>query len=173
MRTLRTIQPGAIYHITARANHKEKVLKSPIAKDLFVETLEKMRRKHDCGVVDFVVMDNHIHLLLQPRGDSSLPAIMKWLLGVYTMNYNRVFKTWGHVWGGRYYSRHINGLIVLANTIVYVDRNPVRAFLADRAEDWEWGGLYIHRGGRREIMGEPPAWLLHVAPNHERRRLGV
>ena len=98
---------------------------------------------------------------------------MKWLLGVYTMNYNRVFKTWGTVWGGRFFSRPINGIGDMANTIAYVDRNPVRAFLTERPENWEWGGLSIHRVGREGILGRRPPWLAIVAPSHERLKLGV
>jgi putative transposase len=168
MRTLRYIRTGACYHITARANHKERLLASPLAKDLFMETLAMMRRKHECLISDFVVMNNHIHLIMEPRGDSTLSGCMKWLLGVYSMSYNRVFKTWGTVWGGRFYSRPIDGLGDMANTIAYIDRNPVRAFLIDEPEDWEWGGLHLHRVGSDEILGPRPPWLTLVAPAHSR-----
>ncbi len=171
MRTHRFTQPGAYYHITARANHKEKLLASPIAKALFVETLEIMRCKHDCCIIDFMVMENHIHLIMQPRGESTLSGCMKWLLGVYSMGYNRVFRTWGTVWGGRFYSRPINGIGDMTNTIAYVDRNPVRALLADSPECWPWGGLYSHRVGREDILGPPPAWLALVSPKHFRQGL--
>ena len=149
------------------------MLASPLAKVLFLETVEKLRRKYKVLVLDMVVMDNHIHLILQPLGETGLSEIMKWLLGVYTMSYNRVFKTWGRVWGGRYYSRPLGGLRDLEATIEYVDRNPVRAFLVERPEDWEWGGLYLHRCGRPQILGEPPTWLMLIAPKHGKIYLGV
>jgi len=168
MRKPRFTRPGALYHITARANHKEKLLAPPLAKNLFIETLTKMRMKHGCLIVDFVVMDNHVHLLMEPRGDYALSDCMKWLMGVYTMSYNRIYRTWGSVWGGRFFSRPIGGVGDLASTISYIDRNPVRASLADRAEDWEWGGLYTHRLGSETIMGPPPPWLGLVAPGHGR-----
>jgi len=76
---------------------------------------------------------------------------MKWLLGVNTMNYNQVFKTWGSVWGGRYFSRPINGLCDLVRTIEYIDANPVRACLIDRPYSWQWGGLYYHRSCRDDM----------------------
>ena len=171
MRKPRFTLPGALYHITARANHKEKLLRSALAKELFIETLGKMRIKHHCLIVDFVVMDNHIHLLMEPRGEHSLSDCMKWLMGVYTMSYNRVYKTWGSVWGGRFFSRPIGGLADVAATIEYIDRNPVRAFLVERAEEWEWGGLYTNRCGSEKIMGPPPPWLGLVAPEHRKRGL--
>ena len=55
-----------MYHITSRAIHKERYLQSAVAKDLFIEQLTRMREKHDCRIIDFMVMNNHIHLVLQP-----------------------------------------------------------------------------------------------------------
>ena len=118
----RFIVPGAFYHVTGRVNHKERLFASPIAKTIFIETLAIIRRKHECVVADFVVMENHIHLIIKPLGNSSLGDCMKWLLGVYTMGYNRVFKTWGRVWGGRCFSRPIHGIGDMASTIAYIDR---------------------------------------------------
>ena len=161
-----------MYHITSRANHKDRYLESAIAKDLFIEQLARMREKHDCEIIDFMVMNNHIHLVLQPLKDSNLSACMQWLLGVYSMNYNRVFTTWGSVWGSRYFSRPIIGLGDLIHTIEYIDANPVRACLIDRSESWKWGGLYYHRNCRDDIIGPPPPWLTLVAPTHRRISLG-
>lgn len=162
-----------MYHITSRANHKERLLASPIAKELFIEILPKLRAKYDCSIIDFVIMENHIHLLFQPLGDSNLSDCMKWLLGVYTMNYNRVFKTWGRVWGGRYFSRPIGGFADLEKTIAYIDENPVRAFLVERADEWPWGGLWMHQRRSALILGYRPEWLALIAPRHRQRELGV
>ena len=171
MRTPRFTRPGAFYHITARTNHKDKLLASPLAKTLFMETLELMRQKHDCLIVNFQVMDNHIHLIMRPQDGTTLSACMKRLLGVYSMRYDRVFKTWGTVWGGRFFSRPISGIGDMANTIAYVDNNPVRAFLANSPEKWEWGGLFVHQVGREDILGPPPPWVVLIAPSHSRRVL--
>jgi putative transposase len=115
--------------VTARANRKEKLLASPVAKELFIEVLAKYRRRSVCRILGFTVMDNHVHLLMQQDEDPGLSEAMKWILGVYTMNYNRVFKTWGHVWGGRYFSRPVNGFGDLVTALRYVDQNPVKACL--------------------------------------------
>jgi REP element-mobilizing transposase RayT len=173
MGTLRVTRPGAVYHVTVRTNRKEEYLESPIAKDLFVETMKRLREKHDCQLFDFVVMNNHIHLVIRPLNDSPLSECMKWLLGVYSMNYNRVFKTWGSVWGGRYFSRPINGLVDLSYTIANIDHNPVRASLVDSPEAWPWGGLYFHRACRSDVIGPPPACMSLIAPAHQRLLLRV
>ena len=166
MRTARIIKPGAFYHVTARVNHKEMLLRSPVAKELFLEQLDRLRLRHDCELLNFVVMENHVHLILRPIGDSGLSGIMKFLLGVYTMGYNRIYGTWGRFWGARYFSRPINGLGDLAAAMAYVDNNPVRAVLVYRAEDWPWSGLAAHRNGYSRVIGPPPPWLKLVMTKH-------
>lgn len=173
MRALRFTRPGAIYHITCRANHKEELLGPPVAKEIFIEVLGRLRMKYGGQTHDFVVMDNHVHLLFEPRGEAGLAENMKWLFGVYSMSYNRVFKTWGSVWGGRYFSRPIGGIGDLARAVDYIDANPVRALLAPRPEDWRWGGLWMHRQGDDRWLGGMAEWMTLLAPRHRRLRLGV
>jgi len=94
MRNLRCIAEGAAYHVTARVNRKEKLLDSPVAKELFIEILAKHRQRGGaCQILAFTVMNNHVHLVLHPDNNLGLSETMKWILGVNTMNYNRVFKT--------------------------------------------------------------------------------
>lgn len=57
-----------MYHVTARANRKEKLLASPVAKELFIEILAKYRQRSGCSFLGFTVMDNHV----SPRG--TVPA---------------------------------------------------------------------------------------------------
>jgi len=70
MRTARIIQPGVFYHVTSRVNHKEMLLRSPVAKELFLEQLVRLRLRHICEILDFVVMENHVHLILRPVGEA-------------------------------------------------------------------------------------------------------
>lgn len=90
MRKARVIAPGSIYHVTARTNRKEFLLESPLAKELLLEALMRARFKHNFCIDNFVIMGNHFHLLIRPQGTSDLGSIMKWVLGIYTMSYNRI-----------------------------------------------------------------------------------
>jgi len=172
MRTARIIQPGVFYHVTSRVNHKEMLLRSLVAKKLFLEQLIRLRLRHTCENLDFVVMENHVHLILRPVGEATLSGVMKFLLGVYTMGFNRIYGTWGRFWGARYFSRPINGLGDLAATMAYVDNNPVRAGLVARAEDWPWGGLAIHRNGQSHVIGPAPFWVRLLMQSHACLALG-
>lgn len=173
MRQLRQLQAGACYHVTARANRKEYLLRSPLARDLFVETLVRCRAKYLFNLDNFVLMENHVHLLITPSRPEDLPIIMKWLLGVYTMRYNKCFKTWGRVWGSRYYSRPIRHLEDYIVTSSYIDNNPVKAVLTGWARDWPWSACYHRSRGIRILVAPLPDWLLMRQPAHDQLRLGV
>ena len=99
-----------------------------------------------------------LHLLIRPLGDSSLSDILKWLLGVYTMAYNRIHKQWGHVWGGRYFSRPIVTFKEYVEVYRYIDQNPVKAGLVDLPSDWHWSGLAHQLKGRKDIVSSPLWW---------------
>ena len=66
------ITPAFFPRVRPYYGYKERYLQSAVSKDLFIERLARMREKHDCRIIDFMVMNNHIHLLLQPADNSSL-----------------------------------------------------------------------------------------------------
>ena len=85
------------------------LIDSAMAKDMFLDVLVRAKAKYCFAVHRFVVMSNHFHLLLKPLGRDSLAEIMRYVMGVYAMAYNRVHKDSGRLWGGRYFSRPIEG----------------------------------------------------------------
>ncbi len=166
MRQSRIIIPGAAYHITARANRKEHLFGSSFARDVFLETLGLARTKYFFMVDNFVIMENHFHLLLQPAPSAALADIMKWLMGVYSQKYNRIFKTCGHVWGARYFSRPLRTFRDYLEVQNYIDMNPVKALLASRPANWAWNGLSHRKSGNYTIVDPLPPWLLSYLPEH-------
>jgi putative transposase len=153
MRKLRLLVDGAPYHVISRTNRKEFLLESPLAKNLLLETLRQAKRKYEFQIDNFVIMDNHIHLLLWPPLSIGLPILMKWILGVYATRYNRAFTSCGHVWADRYFSHPIASLSEYRVIFSYIDANPVNAMLVTNPAEWEWSGFYHNLSGRHDIIG--------------------
>jgi len=169
MREPRNVKTGILHLVTCRVVNDERLLAPPEAKDLFVEDLGRLREKYGGLVVDFSVLDDHVHLLFEPRGSADLAENMRWLFGVFAMRYNRRYGSSGHLWGRRYDSRPIRGGAELLEAIERIDDNAVRAGLAERPEDWEWSGLGQRRRGDGGVLGEPPPWLGLIASAHRAR----
>ncbi|MBU0935437.1 MAG: transposase [Spirochaetes bacterium] len=166
MRKLRYLQAGACYHVTIRTNRKELLLRSVIARDLLVTAIVHCQEKHQFVLDNFCIMENHLHLLITPGQPTNLSCIMKWLLGVYTLRYNKKFETSGRIWGGRYYSRQIRHFQDYILTNQYIDHNPVKAGLATHCRDWSWSACHHRSHGNRLLVSDLPAWLLMYLPEH-------
>jgi len=100
-RKLRVQYPGAIYHVMNRGDHREPIFRSNKDRELFLQTLGQACEKTDWQVHAYCLMANHFHLVLETPRANLVPG-MKWLLGTYTMRYNRKHKLCGHLFSGRY-----------------------------------------------------------------------
>ena len=92
MRKPRYLIMGAEYHITAKINRGEFALESKVIKEMFLQTVKRAKEKYSFKLKSFVIMDNHIHLLIKPGKSENLSKIMQWILSVFAKHYNKHFK---------------------------------------------------------------------------------
>jgi putative transposase len=144
MRLLRILQDGATYHVSSKIDHDAMALKDAEIKGVFLDLLEKAKKKFEFELLNFTVMDNHVHFLIKPGDGVSLSKIMQWIKCNFAKKWNRMHGTRGHLWGERFHSRIIQDERDFAETSAYIDNNPVKAGLVKEAGDWRFGGLY-HR----------------------------
>ena len=104
MRRSRFLEDGARYHVTVRVNNKEMLLEPEEAKQLFETVLIRAKRRYSFSLGHFVLMGNHIHLIILPHSDESLSRIMQWILSVFALKYNKMTGRTGHFWGDRFFS---------------------------------------------------------------------
>ncbi len=150
----------------ARTAGKLLLLDPDEIKEMFLAVVRRARQKYDFRVENFVIMGNHFHFIIQPLGESTLSEIMKWILGVFAMKYNRTVKSWGHFWGDRFFSRPIANFWEYIQVFTYIDDNPVRASLVKVAVEWRYGGFWHLRMGIGAILSELPTYVALVFPTH-------
>jgi len=92
------------------------------------------------------------HLLLQPPKAEELSKWMQWIMTSHVRRYHRHYGTSGHVWQGRYKSFIVQQDEHLLTVIRYVEGNPVRAGLAESAENWRWSSHRERIGKRSENL---------------------
>jgi REP element-mobilizing transposase RayT len=99
---------GAIYHLTSRGDRREEIFWDDLDRKSFLQTLGAACQKTGRQVHAYCLMSNHFHLVVEtPR--ANLVEGMKWLLGTYTMRFNRRHKLSGHLFAGRYKSLLVDG----------------------------------------------------------------
>ncbi len=155
MRKLRMLSKGAKYHVTAKINRGEFALEAPVIKHLFLSTIKRAKKKYSFAIFNFVIMSNHIHLIIKPLEEENLSAIMQWILSVFAVAYNKRFNIHGHLWQDRFKSKIINSFEQLAATHRYINENPVKANLCKDPRNYIWSGLWYISHNIYTLL-EPP-----------------
>lgn len=166
MRRARQLRDGAEYHVTARVNRSEMLLLPEETKILMLAVIERAKKRYRFQIKNFCIMNNHIHLLIKPDENESLSRIMQWILSVFAMIWNRKHNLRGHVWGERFYSRIIQGIVDLLRVFIYIDDNPVNAQLVKQSCEWRYGGLWHHHHGINAVADPPDEIILQYCPEH-------
>ncbi|MDR3639399.1 MAG: transposase [Isosphaeraceae bacterium] len=166
-RTARASVGGLCYHALNRGNRRETVFHKAGDYDAFLDAMFDASARTSMDLLGYCVMPNHFHLILRPQADGDLSRWMQWLLTAHARRYHRHYKTTGHVWQARFKAFPIEADEHLVTVPRYVERNPLRAELVVRAEDWRWSSLAAWLGGDGPLWrGEPPLrdtqWLERV-----------
>lgn len=155
-RQLRIEYEGALYHLLNRGDRREAIFRDDVDRTSFLQILGKTCVKTGWEVHAYCLMSNHFHLVIEtPR--ANLVAGMKWLLGSYTMRFNRRHRLSGHLFAGRYKSLLIDGSDpgYLRTVCDYVHLNPARVGLVKKGKplgDYAWSSYpsYLIAPRRRQ-----------------------
>ena len=129
-RKVRVEYEGAIYHVMSRGNRREKICRGDRDRGEFLRALGEVCARTDWQIHAWVIMPNHFHLLVEtPR--ANLVFGMKWLLGTYTMRFNRRHALTGHLFAGRYKALPVDSAegSYLRTVADYIHLNPAKAGL--------------------------------------------
>ena len=126
-------------------------LSQPEIAEMFTEAILYGEKAGKYALHAFVVMPNHVHVVLQPT--FRLPAVTQWLKSRTGRVANRMLGRAGAFWLDESYDRVIRDSAELYKTIDYVHRNPVRAGLVEHPEDWPWSSACV--GSGTEILASP------------------
>jgi REP element-mobilizing transposase RayT len=106
---------------------------------------DRVRRAY--SLFAWVIMPNHMHLVLQPQ--EKLSDILRWLKTATATRANRVLGRTGEAfWQREYFDRWIRSGKELASAVAYVEANPVNAGLVAGVEDWPWSSAWKGTGGK-------------------------
>jgi len=164
-RSARASAAGYCYHVINRGNARAEVFHKEDDFSAFFRIMAEAGIRVPMRVVAYCLMPNHFHLVLWPSGDGDLSRWMRWLLTTHVRRYLCYYRHSGHVWQGRFKAFPIQQDEHLRTVIRYVERNPLRAWLVARAEDWRWSSLRPDAEGPSLDPGPAPRgpeWLEHV-----------
>jgi putative transposase len=156
---------GHIFHVTNRAALGQVLFDSPDSYLLFLHTLKQACEHVPMRVLAYCLMPNHWHLVLAPIRDGDLSRFMHWLTGTHAKRLRHATNTVGRgaVYQGPYHADPVDNEAGLYRLLRYVERNPVRARLIERAEGWPWSSATLNPVTRIPLtpwpVPRPKEWL--------------
>ena len=124
------------YFLTAGTYNKANLLQSQRMAELFCRTLFQYRDAGKLEVHAFVVMPNHVHLLITVPEGITLERAMQYVKGGFSFQAGKLFNLRGPVWQKSFVDRRVRDVAECKRYRDYIHQNPVRAGLASRAEDY-------------------------------------
>lgn len=157
-----------MYHIICRGNNKSIIFRRPGDYGHYLSLLKNAKHLYGFDLYHFVLMPNHVHLLLKPHADN-----MSELMHVIQMGYAKYFcgtyRHIGHVWQDRFKSIHIENDPYLFACGSYIEMNPVRAGLVAHPEDWGWSSFQHYATKPMTIVDTDPLFESFRGSEEEKR----
>lgn len=139
----RTALGGLAYHVMNRVSGRQDLFEDAGDYEAFERVLAEAREREEMRVCAYALMPNHFHLVLWPRRDGDLSRFMQWLTMTHTQRWHahRHNVGHGHLYQSRFKSFPIQSDEHFLSVCHYVERNALRARLAEQAEGWPWCSL--------------------------------
>jgi putative transposase len=144
-RFARVVVPQCPHHVTQRGNERRDVFFTTGDRDVYLGLLKQYSAFHGVQVLGFCLMTNHVHLVVLPDRAEGLAKLLREVQMRYSQYRHAVERGNGHLWQGRYYSCPVDPER-LSSVMRYVELNPVRAGLVDRAGAYPWSSAMAHLG---------------------------
>jgi putative transposase len=141
-RIARVVAVGHPHHIIQRGNRRQKVFFKDTDRLLYLNLLKEQGELYGLEYWAYCLMDNHVHLIAVPRKRDSFQAFAKanWW---YTKKINENHGWRGYLWQGRFLSYPMDEMYCFLG-VRYVERNPVRAGMVKKSEDYIWSSARSH-----------------------------
>jgi len=164
-------EAGHLHYVTFTCYHRNKYLNSASARDVFEQTLERVRRWYNLAIIGYVVMPEHVHLLLSEPERSSLAVALQMLKQISSRKLHKmggprfrpVLAKRGEqmnqtVWQKRYYDFNVFSDHKRIEKLRYMHRNPVKSGLVEKPEDWKWSSYCHYLTGMEGVVEIESEW---------------
>jgi len=161
---------GLPIHVVQRGNNRQPIFFDDSDKRLYLSWMKEAAEKYGCSVHAYVLMTNHVHVLVTP-GDSTGVSRMMQYIGRYYVGYiNHTYGRSGTLWEGRYKSSLIDDENYLLVCSRYIELNPVRAAMVSDPSDYGWSSYGSNAEGKPDMILKPHAQYLALGCSDDERR---
>jgi putative transposase len=142
----RPTSPNLLFHVINRGNNKQRIFITDEDYSAFLHLMKLHKHRFGLKIYFYVLMPNHIHLLVEPLYENTLSQFMHAITLGYSKMFKEKYKCVGHLWQGRFKSLLIESDEYLLQCGIYIEHNPVRAKLALLPSEYNWSSYNEHNG---------------------------
>ena len=170
LRRARLAVAGIPWHIIQRGNNRNSCFHADRDRHYYLKNLEQQAEKFGCAIHAYVLMTNHVHLLVTPRTIDSVSLMMKHLGQRYVQYFNRSYERSGTLWEGRFKSCLIESSAYLFFCYRYIELNPVRAKMVLCPQEYRWSSFGTNALGKTSSLITHHEEYLNLGGTESERR---
>lgn len=161
--------PGAMYHVTARGNHRQDIFFKHSDRHLLDEIMSEALERTGCRVHAYCWMTNHVHLLAQV-GEQPLGRLMQRVGSRFARTIQKTLSTTGHLFENRYHALLVDVDSYFLELLRYIHLNPVRAGIVRAPQEYKWSSHRVYLGKSTQSWVHTDFGLAMFSSDIERAR---
>jgi putative transposase len=162
--------PGIAQHVIQRGNDRQPCFFADIDYTRYLQELREISQREGCAVHAYVLMTNHVHLLMTPGAPGQVGHVMQALGRRYVRYVNDRYRRTGTLWEGRYKSCLVGDDRYLLHCHRYIELNPVRARMVADPADYRWSSHRHHAFGTPDPLVSTHPAVMRLDHDHAERR---
>jgi REP-associated tyrosine transposase len=168
-RPARLCVPGIPFHVVHRGNDRKPTFFSQEDYQAYLDLLVRSCKRYATTVHAYVLMTNHIHLLMTSTLADGISRTMQFLGSNYVRRINERYERTGTLWEGRFKSSPVDTEFYCLACYRYIELNPVRAGIVEGPEDYRWSSYLENVGKRTPPLVEPHPCFLALSNSKAER----
>lgn len=148
----RIIEPNVAYHVITRGNDRRDIFYGDRDRVAYISILREMQEKFCARFHHYVLMSNHVHLIMSFDEAAPLPFLMQKIDHSYSLWNKKQSGRIGQFWQGRYKNFLINDDSYLLTCGAYIELNPVRAGICRSPEEYRWSSYRHYAFGEKNPL---------------------
>ena len=168
-RPARLCVPGIPFHVVHRGNDRKPTFFAQSDYQAYLDLLVRACERYQTTVHAYVLMTNHVHLLMTSALAQGISRTMQFLGSNYVRRINEQYERTGTLWEGRFRSSPVDTEFYCLACYRYIELNPVRAGIVEAPEDYRWSSHLENIGKRTPSIVEPHPCFLALSNSRVER----
>ncbi len=163
--------PNVPVHMIVRGNSRQAVFAEDDDYFAYRSWLREASEQYDCDIHAYVMMTNHVHILLSAEEPTNISKLSQAVGRKYVPYFNYKYGKSGTLWEGRFKASSIDSEFYLLACYRYIELNPVRAGMVKSSNDYVWSSYHANALGEKDSLVTPHSVYLHLGKTKTQRQI--